>query len=497
MISITWTLIGSPYEQGVITSYALCLKHPNPAHLRNLIPSIASEYYPKIDTDFPVDVLTQNCNMNFSYNSNPNYCCEGCGSKKFVHWKTSITNKSSSISSSKFVSNSSSNNSTTSSQVKNSTSVKRNIKLREESDNEFVDSDIDKEQKKKQKIEEGPKIDAIKTDAPKINSSSASKDQISIEHSNNCKNNNTNNFNKINIKESLEYKSLSEKYLKLQEKYNTLEEKFTEMKSFYESALEQSKQNHESDLRDKQETIDHYVRKMQARQHRELQVRRDWKNDSEAKKLIIKDCEKKIESYEVLIKSLIEEDLGVVKFINNFNKKRSSLIKFLSLNELDNYSSRNNLYNLNIKNETEIQNNNDVPNIEQVSEKNNFNSNFETPLMPVLMTYLNNKEETRENDFYYNNITQNLLSNLVSTFDPPLTLSSSSSSSSNELSSSSSKFFCIICQDHTADTACSPCGHVCLCRHHQIQLEDQSKSSNKEMKCLVCQANVNSFLSIF
>lgn len=42
--------------------------------------------------------------------------------------------------------------------------------------------------------------------------------------------------------------------------------------------------------------------------------------------------------------------------------------------------------------------------------------------------------------------------------------------------------FCIVCQANTADTAITPCGHVCLCFHHACHMESIKALSN----CPVC-----------
>mmetsp|Transcript_7712 Transcript_7712/g.13040 ORF Transcript_7712/g.13040 Transcript_7712/m.13040 type:complete len:145 (-) Transcript_7712:17-451(-) len=57
-------------------------------------------------------------------------------------------------------------------------------------------------------------------------------------------------------------------------------------------------------------------------------------------------------------------------------------------------------------------------------------------------------------------------------------------------------FFCIVCQDHTAQVAIQPCGHICLCEAHSEEMRRQSILQQKPLKCPLCQVDVFSYLTL-
>ena len=46
----------------------------------------------------------------------------------------------------------------------------------------------------------------------------------------------------------------------------------------------------------------------------------------------------------------------------------------------------------------------------------------------------------------------------------------------------SGRAFCVVCQDHTADTLVLPCGHLCVCNYHGVTMQAQGRLT----KCPLC-----------
>lgn len=55
-------------------------------------------------------------------------------------------------------------------------------------------------------------------------------------------------------------------------------------------------------------------------------------------------------------------------------------------------------------------------------------------------------------------------------------------------------FFCVYCQDFTADVALQGCGHVCLCREHALQ--SSNVSTRRITQCPICKAAFQGFVHL-